>query len=80
MALGTAAVERGAWDEAVLRFEQAVRLRRSDSTSRFWKGMAFAGQGLKTEAAAEFESAIRSAPRDWPLLAEAERRLEEARR
>ena len=79
MAVGIAAVEQGKWEEAALRFDQAVRLRRADPTSLYWKGRALLGKGEKLEAIAAFDQAIRSAPSDWLLLADARVWFEQAR-
>jgi tetratricopeptide (TPR) repeat protein len=80
LAVGVAATELGKWDEAALRFDQAVRLRRSEPTTLYWKGVALAGKGESQDAVVCLDQAIRSAPADWPLRAEAERRILEARR
>lgn len=78
--VGAAAVELGKWDEAILRFEQASKLRRWDATSLYWKGVAFAGNGDRIEAVNSFGQALRIATSDWPLMEEAQRRMDEARR
>lgn len=80
MALGAAAVEQSNWDEAVTRFEQAVRLRRADAASLYWRGVAFQGKGDRTQATASLEEAARVAPVEWPLLTQTQRRLEELSR
>ncbi len=80
LCVGAAAVEVGNWDEAVLRFEQAVKLRRWDATSLYWKGVAFAGKGDRIEAVNAFGQALRTASSDWPLMEDAQRRMDEARR
>jgi tetratricopeptide (TPR) repeat protein len=80
MAVGVAASDLGRWDEAVLRFEQGVRLRRSDPMSLYWQAVAQAGKGDSQGAYVSLDQALRDAPPDWPLRPEAERRLEAARR
>jgi hypothetical protein len=80
MVAGVAAVERGQWVDAIIRFEKAARLRRSDCVSLYWQGVAQVGMGDGPGAVGFLQEAIRTAPPDWPLRPDAERRLEEARR
>ncbi|HVR83223.1 MAG TPA: protein kinase [Planctomycetota bacterium] len=80
MCVGASAVETKSWEEAIRRFEQAAKLRRGDATSLYWKGIALAGRGERMDAITAFDQALRSAPADWALLAEAQRQLDEARR
>jgi tetratricopeptide (TPR) repeat protein len=77
MVLGASAVERSNWDEAINRFEQAIRLRRADAASLYWKGVALQGKGDRAQATACLEEAARMAPVEWPLLSPTQRRLED---
>jgi tetratricopeptide (TPR) repeat protein len=79
ISLGLAALEMGRWDEALLWLDAAVRLRRSDSTSLYWKGVVQGAKGGKVEAVDAFTRAIKGAPSGWRHLPDAEKRLADLR-
>jgi Ser/Thr protein kinase RdoA (MazF antagonist) len=76
-AVAVAARELGRWDEAVVRFDQAIRLRGWDGTLWYHKAQALAGKGDRAAAAHALREALRRAAPGWPLRVECERRLSE---
>jgi tetratricopeptide (TPR) repeat protein len=65
--------------EALAHAEAVLRLRRSDSVSLYWKAVVLVESGDRAGAAEALERALKEAPRDWALRADAARRLQALR-
>ncbi len=80
MVLGAAAGELRRWDEAIRWFEQATRMRRGDPAAWYRKALAHEGKGDREGAVVALTRAVAAAHSNWPLRAEAIRRLEGLRK